>query len=63
MWTNGLPSTQVLSALGFLGEGQRTALQAENDFHFDSGTILQAQADLSQSYENLRALTKVMLFV
>ncbi|XP_029391606.1 LOW QUALITY PROTEIN: spectrin beta chain, non-erythrocytic 5 [Mus pahari] len=50
---------QVLSAPGFLGEGPRTALQAENDFHFDSSTILQTQADMSQSYENLRALAKL----
>jgi hypothetical protein len=50
----------VLSALGFLGEGPRTVLQAENDVHFNSSTILQAQADVSQTYEKLRALAKVM---
>ncbi|GAB1286757.1 Spectrin beta, non-erythrocytic 5 [Apodemus speciosus] len=50
---------QVLSAPGFLGEGPRTALQAEYDFHFDSNTILQTQADLSQNYENLMALAKL----
>lgn len=60
MWTHGLPPTQVLSALGFLGEGPRTVLQAENDVHFNSSTILQAQADVSQTYEKLRALAKVM---
>lgn len=59
----GLPSTQVLSALGFLGEGPSIALQAEYDLHFDSNTILQAHTDLSRNYENLRALAKVMFFV
>ncbi|XP_076785650.1 spectrin beta chain, non-erythrocytic 5 isoform X3 [Arvicanthis niloticus] len=49
---------QVPSALGLLLEGPRTSLQAEYDFHLDSNTILQAQADLSQNYETLRALAK-----
>lgn len=38
------------------------ALQTEYDFDVDSNTILQAQAHLSQNYENLWALAKVMLF-
>lgn len=38
------------------------ALQTEYDFDVDSNTILQAQAHLSQNYEKLLALVKVMLF-
>lgn len=38
------------------------ALQTEYDFDVDSNTILQAQAHLSQNYENLWALAKVMFF-
>ncbi|CAH6788033.1 Sptbn5 [Phodopus roborovskii] len=36
-------------------EGPRMALQTEYDFDVDSNTILQAQAHLSQNYENLCA--------
>ncbi|XP_028622676.1 spectrin beta chain, non-erythrocytic 5 [Grammomys surdaster] len=50
---------QVLSALGFLGEDPRTAFQTVYDFHLDSNTILQTQADLRQNYETLRALAKL----
>ncbi|XP_038962424.1 spectrin beta chain, non-erythrocytic 5 isoform X3 [Rattus norvegicus] len=53
------PTPNVLSALGLPGEDPRTAPQAEYDFHFDSNAILQAQADLRQNYENLRALAKL----
>ncbi|XP_036040911.1 spectrin beta chain, non-erythrocytic 5 [Onychomys torridus] len=50
---------QVESALSLLGEGPRMTLQNEYDFDVDSRTILQAQAHLSQNYENLRALAKL----
>lgn len=53
MWTHRLPSAQVASAL---------CLQTECDFDVDSITVLQAQAHLSQNYENLLALAKVMRF-
>lgn len=63
MWTHCFPSAQVESALSLLGEGPRMTLQNEYDFDVDSSTILQAQAHLSQNYENLQALAKVMFFV
>ncbi|ERE70802.1 spectrin beta chain, brain 4-like protein [Cricetulus griseus] len=50
---------QVVSAVCLLGEGPRMALQTEYDFDVDTNTILQAQAHLSQNYENLWALAKL----
>ncbi|XP_040602017.1 LOW QUALITY PROTEIN: spectrin beta chain, non-erythrocytic 5 [Mesocricetus auratus] len=50
---------QVVSVMGLLEEGPMVALQTEYDFDVDSNTILQAQAHLSQNYENLWALAKL----